>query len=91
MYFDLTGREAVRVRTGFSDCDTYGFGLVACVTGGAIDAPTYMPQGSVRVHNTMTPNPQPSLAHRDYSHALPLGCGHDGPEAVPPTLYLHSP
>ena len=89
MYFDTTGRRAVRVRAGFSDADVFGSGLIACATGGPIDAPTYIPQGSVRVHNTMRLNPQPSLMHRDYSYGMPLGEGHDGPEAVPPTLYLH--
>lgn len=90
MFRELTRSHQVLVRKGFSDCDTFGTGYAFAATGN-LDAPSYIPQGSVRLHNTMKPNPQQSLAHRDhYAGCKPIGAGHDGPEAVPPTLYLHT-
>ena len=91
MYAQLTGSKQVEVRRGYSDEDTYGQGNYCFAATGNLDAPDYIPQGSVRVHNTIKLNPQLSLAHRDYAaNCMAVGCGHDGPGAVPATLYLHA-
>lgn len=89
MFAQMTGNKQVTVRAGFSDWDTYGNGFAFAAMGN-LDAPDYIPQGSVRVHNTIRLNPQLSKMHRDYATGhLPIGAGSDGPEPVPPTLYLH--
>ncbi len=80
----MNGARPVLVRPGFSDFCTYGEGYAMAATG-ALDAPTYMPQGSVRLHATMKPCPSPSIAHRE-GDARPAGCPHDGPQ--PATLHL---
>ena len=84
----ITGSVQVRVRYGWSDFETFGSGNYACAATGNLDAVDFMPQGSVRVHNTMRPNPVPSIGHRDWESraAQPIGCSHDGPE--PATLWL---
>lgn len=90
MFKQTTGSQQVLVRAGFSDFDTYGSGFLAAATGN-MDAPDFMPQGSIRVHNTMRLNAQMSIAHRDeLAGCKPVGAAHDGPEPVPPTLYLHT-
>jgi len=88
MFSQRTGSKQVSVRSGFSDYDTYREGFCMAATGN-LDAPDYIPQGSVRVHNTIKLNAQLSLMHREWEYGLPVGCGHDGPEAVPATLYMH--
>jgi hypothetical protein len=90
MFSQVTGSKQVLVRAAFSDYATYGDGNFAFAATGNLDAPDFIPQGSVRVHNTLKLNAQLSLAHRDeYAGCKPAGCQHDGPEAVPQTLYLH--
>jgi hypothetical protein len=79
-----SGGKQVLVRAGFSEYDTYGFGFYAAAMGN-LDAPDFIPQGSVRLHNTGKPSPTESIAHRD-GDDRPLGCPHDGPE--PATLWL---
>jgi len=78
----LTGSKQVLVRGGFSDHETYRDGYYMAATGN-LDAPDYMPQGSVRVHDTMKPCPTQSTAHREWDYGLPLGVCHVGPEAAP--------
>lgn len=85
MYRPMTGTHQVLVRAGFADFDAYGSDNYWSSATGNLDAPTYIPQGSVRIHNTARPCPQPSLAHRDWPN-MPLGEGHDGPE--PATKWL---
>jgi hypothetical protein len=90
MFFQVTGSKQILVRCGFSDYDTYGSGNYAMAATGNLDAPDYIPQGSVRVHNTIKLNAQLSLAHRDWQFPqYKVGCQHDGPESVPSTLFLH--
>ena len=89
MFYNVTGSKQVAVRRGFTDCDTYSSGFFAAATGN-LDAPDYIPHGSVRVHNTIRLNPQLSHGHRDTAAGCrPIGAGHDGPESVPGTLYMH--
>lgn len=89
MFKQTTGSQQSPARNGFTECDDFGSGFVFA-TYGNLDAPDYIPQGSVRVHNTIKLNPQLSLAHRDTAAGCrPLGVGHDGPESVPSTLYMH--
>lgn len=89
MFCNVTGSMQVLVRPGFSDCDSFGHGFMFAAMGN-LDAPSYIPQGSVRLHNTIKLGPSLSLSHRDFAAGcLPIGAGHDGPEAVPGTLYLH--
>ena len=91
MFTSMTGSKQVSVRAGFADCDTYRSGFVSAATGN-LDAPQFIPQGSVRVHNTIKLNPQLSHCNRDWDTGCKeIGAGHDGAEAVPPTLYLHFP
>lgn len=80
MYICMTGQKQVLVRSGFSDYDTYRSGYIMAATGN-LDAPDYIPQGSVRLHCTGKPNPAQSMAHRDDDNR-PLGCGHDGSETA---------
>lgn len=75
----------VLVRAGFADYDDFGFGLLFAAYG-CLDAPDYMPQGSVRIHNTLKPRPTLSIAHRDWCDVLPIGAPHDGAE--PATMWL---
>ena len=83
-----TGSKQVLVRNGYDDYRTYGDGYYAAATGN-LDAPDYMAQGSVRIHNTMHPNPVASAGHRDWdSGHMPLGYGHDGQKAANLDLYL---
>ena len=84
MFREITGSKQVHVRAGYSDSDTYREGY-CCAATGNLDAPDYIPHGSVRIHNTMVRCPQQSHGHRDMDQR-PIGCGHDGPEAVPPTI-----
>ena len=83
--YAVTGGYQRSVRAGFADADTYGRGFCAAAMG-SLDAPDYMPQGSVRVHNTGRPNPKQSMAYRDWDYCIPIGAPHDGPE--PATLWL---
>lgn len=85
-----TGMRRNLVRPGFSDYDTYGSDNLAAAATGSLDAPDLIPQGSVRLNNTMVLNPQLSIGHRDWNsrHFAP-GAPHDGPEPVPGMLYLH--
>jgi len=87
MFYDVTGRNGLKhARSGFTDCDAFGFGLVARDTWtGCLDAPDYIPQGSVRVWNTIKHSPNLSLANRDAmaGHAYP-GVGSD--DNSPPTI-----
>lgn len=78
MFRDCTGRYGVTgIRYGFTDCDAFGEGFIARDTWtGNLDAPSFMPQGSVVRHGM-------SLASRDrlagdYAHP---GTCHDGPES----------
>lgn len=77
----MTGQKQVRARPGFSDYDSMGSGNYAAAMTGNLDAPDYMPQGSVRLHSTARPNPAPSIACRDWENK-PIGCPHDGPETA---------
>jgi hypothetical protein len=72
------------VRACFADACTFGFGFIACDTwSGCLDAPDYMPQGSVRVWNTMKHAPNLSVANRDYlAGCAAIGVGSDGPETA---------
>jgi len=89
MFCQMTGSKQVLVRYGYSDYDSYGSHNYAMAATGNLDAPDYIPQGSVRLHNTIKQGPALSLAHRDaYAGCKPVGAAHDGPEAVPETLYL---
>ena len=81
MFTQMTGSKQTAVRYGYADYDTYGSGNFAFAATGNLDAPDYIPQGSVRLHNTIKPNPSLSHAHRDWQGWMPIGCGHDGPEA----------
>lgn len=90
MFTQRTGSKQVAVRADYSDYATYGSGHYAFAATGNLDAPDYMAQGSVRVHNTIKLTPALSLSHREWEYGRPIGCGHDGPEAVPPTLYMHA-
>jgi hypothetical protein len=85
MFKETTGSTQVLVRDGYADCDTFGFGFWKAATGN-LDAPAHIPQGSVRLHNTLVQSPALSHAHRDWDGYLPLGASHDGPE--PATLWL---
>ena len=76
----ITDRQAL-VRAGHSDYDTYGRGYASAATG-ALDAPEWIPQGSVRLHSTGAPVPALSAGHRDWDGALPPGAAHDGPETA---------
>lgn len=77
-----TGEAQTLVRPGWADFDTYGRGYWCAATGN-LDAVDFMPQGSIRVHNTGRPNPVPSIAHRDWAAGcMPRGTLHDGPEAA---------
>jgi hypothetical protein len=80
MFTQCTGSQPTLVRAGWSNYDTYGnFNYAASATG-ALDAPCFMPQGSVRLHNTTIACPQLSLGHRDWdTGAMPVGTCHDGP------------
>lgn len=82
MYTEITGRSGLpSPRAGFSDCAAFGFGFMARDTwSGCLDAPHFIPQGSVRVSNTIKHAPHLSLAHRDGADGKPLGAQHDGPE-----------
>ena len=87
MFSEMTGSKQVLVRRGFSDYDTYGSDNYWMAATGNLDAPDHIPQGSVRIHNTLRHCPQLSLAHRDhFSGTKPIGAGHDGPE--PATKWL---
>jgi len=87
IYGSVTGNSQATVRAGFADADTYGEGFVFAARGN-LDAPTYMPQGSVRLQNHMKQHPVLSLAHRDGEDRslYSVGACHDGPEAA--TLWL---
>lgn len=90
MFSQITGRRNVSVRNGFTDYDTYGHGFMFATSEGNLDAPDYIPQGSIRQHNTGKPVAFISHAHRDWeTGCMPLGCGHDGPE--PAWLWLRKP
>ena len=78
MRHSLISDRQTLVRFGYSDFDTYGCGY-ACAATGALDAPAFLPQGSVRLHNTGRPVPALSVGHREWDGALPLGASHDGP------------
>jgi hypothetical protein len=81
MFTCFTGSKATLVRRGYSNHDTYGTGNLAFSATGALDAPDYSPQGSVRLHNTAVANPQMSLHNRDWdTGAMPVGACHDGPD-----------
>lgn len=71
-FFNMpTGAKQVPARYGFTDCETYGHGFVACAMG-SLDAPDYIPQGSVSRHG-------PTMAHRDWNTGhKPIGAMHDG-------------
>jgi len=85
MFSQTTGSYgATGIRRGFTECDDFGHGFVARAFG-SLDAPDYIPNGSVRIHNTLVRNPVLSQAHRDIENR-PIGACHDGPEAVPPTI-----
>jgi hypothetical protein len=87
MFHDCTGRFGLKgARSGFTDCDSFGRGLVACDTWtGCLDAPDYYPQGSVRVNNTIKHSPNLSLANRDaIAGCADIGVGHD--DASAPTI-----
>lgn len=77
----VTGSIYCRARVGFCEADDFGHGLMF-VTAGPLDAPDYMPHGSVRLHCTGKPNPTQSCGHRDYGVCMPLGTNHDGPETA---------
>lgn len=71
-----TGSARVLVRSGYSDFDSYGNGNLYHAVGGIIDAPDYMPQGSVRSEYR---GYRQSLAHRDgEQRARRWGHVHDG-------------
>ncbi len=76
MFTCKTGMVRVVVRFGFTDYDTYGSDNLACAVGGIIDAPDYMPQGSVKCFNSAKPHPEMSIAHRDGENR-PVGACHD--------------
>ena len=79
MFTEVTGSKQVHVRRGFADCDTYGEGYWAAATGN-LDAPDFMPQGSVHLFRSMVPNPVISHAHRDWNTGhMPIGTYHAGP------------
>ena len=82
MFTQMTGTKQILVRGGFSDFDTYGSGNYWAAATGNLDAPDYIPQGSVRLHNTIKKHPQQSMAHREWDYGRPAGCGHDGPESA---------
>lgn len=75
--FHTLHAKRVLVRHGFSDYDTYGSGT-CCAATGTIDAPDYIPQGSVRKHDTTVPCHAQSIGHRDQQDR-PMGDPHDGP------------
>ena len=77
----ITGQKQVLVRQGFSDYAAMGSGNYACAATGNLDAPDFMPQGSIRTHSTIRPNPCQSVGHRDWETGMPIGTSHDGPEA----------
>jgi len=81
MKLQSTGESQTTVRPGFSDYDTYGHGYY-CAATGSLDAPSWIPQGSVRVSNTMRHAPHLSVQLRDYPHWSRPGYGSDGPERV---------
>jgi len=68
----------------FSDYDDFGFGYwVRNTWGGCLDAPDYIPHGSVRIHRTIAHAPSASSGHRDWeTGCMPLGTCHDGPETA---------
>ena len=87
MFHDKTGKGGLPcARVGFTDYDTFRFGYIARDTwSGNLDAPDFMPQGSVRVWNTLKHAPGLALAHRDeLAGCKRPGWQHDGPEA--PTI-----
>lgn len=82
MYTKPTGAKQVLVRYGYSDYDTYGNENYACAATGNLDAPHFIPQGSVRLHNTAVACPTPSIGHRDWeTGCMAIGAAHDGPDA----------
>lgn len=83
MHICRTGSKNVYVRSGYSDFAVYGGGHYVCAATGNLDAPDYIPQGSIRLHNTGKPNPQQSFACRDeYAGMRNPGAMHDGPETA---------
>ena len=90
MFKDMTGFHGLAgCRAGYSDCASFGEGFVARDTwSGCLDAPDFMPQGSVRIHNTMRHCPQLSMANRDaLAGCAKPGTGYDGPESAAADLY----
>lgn len=78
MTLSLISDRQVLVRHGYSDFDTYGNGNYACAATGSLDAPSAMPQGSVRLHDTGRPVPALSVGQRE----MYPGAQHDGPETA---------
>lgn len=82
MFTARTGSKQVSVRADYSDYATYGSGHYMFAATGNLDAPDFMPQGSVRLHCTGKPSPQQSIAHREWEYGKPVGASHDGPETA---------
>lgn len=81
MHTNATGTKQTRVRAGYSDYDTYGSGYCMAATGN-LDAPKWIPQGSVRLFAATKPTPMPSITSRDYPQWMEPGDVHDGPESA---------
>jgi len=74
-HFCKTGTKQVLVRYGFSDFDTYGNGNYAAAATGNLDAPDFIPQGSVYSPHTVKPQAWQTVAHRDGENR-PIGAIH---------------
>lgn len=78
MTLSLISDRQVLVRHGYSDFDTYGNGHYAFAATGSLDAPSAIPQGSVRLSGTATPRPRLSVGQREPTP----GAYNDGPESA---------
>lgn len=80
VYYDCTGRNGLAgCRYGYADVDAFGAGFVTRDTwSGNLDAPDFVPQGSMRAMGTVRHSPRLSFANRDRltGHAKP-GTLHD--------------
>lgn len=76
MYQQTTGSKQVTVRNGYSDFDTFGNDNYAFAATGNMDAPDFIPNGSVISRNTIKQSPRLSMAHRD-GDSRPVGSVND--------------
>ncbi len=74
----VTGQMgATMIRAGFADCDEFGNGFVSRVFG-SLDAPDFMPQGSMKESGTSKRYARQSVAFRDtLADCAQFGYQHD--------------